>query len=138
MKAVDTPVLVDLLCGSRAATSLIGSWKDEEVATTEINLGELQILAEEGPQRGLAQRTAALHRLRRRLTVLPIDSHAIAALARLPSRSGRLSPTTRLIAAALVANGCSEWHTVPGVAASGALGPLKVVEYTHRTPKKRK
>jgi predicted nucleic acid-binding protein len=136
VKAVDTPVLLDLLCGSPEARSLVAGWRDQEVATTELNLFELQLLAETGPRKTLAQRMVALERLRRRLTVLPVDSHALGASRVMNEATARhFTPTARLIVSALLANGCSEWHTTRAVAPPGAYGRLKIVEYRSRGAK---
>jgi predicted nucleic acid-binding protein len=138
MKAIDTPILVDLLCGVPEARALVGSWRDQEVATTELNLFELQLLAETGPRKSLGRRMGALERLRRRLTVLPVDVHAFAVSRSVGSATGRsFAPMTRLILSVLLANGCSEWHTTRAVASRGAYGRLKIVEYRHKSSKNR-
>lgn len=139
MKAVDTSVLLDLLCGSSEARGLVGSWKDQEVATTEINFFELELLAERASRKGLGPRLAALERLRRRLTVLPVDSRALTASRSLGEAAAqKLTPSARLIASVLLANGCSEWHTTQAVSPPGRIGQLKVVEYRSSSTKKRK
>lgn len=139
MKALDTPVLIDLLCGSTGPRALIGAWKDQEVATTEINLFELELLAESAGRKGLGPRLAALERLRRRLTVLPVDNRALTASRSLREAGAqRLAPSARLIVSVLLANGCSEWHTTRTVSAPGRIGQLKVVEYRSNLSKKLK
>lgn len=112
MKGLDTPVLLALLEGSPRARTLVRSVGLEEIATTEVNLFELELLhrREKGP--GRERRTQALERLRRKLTVLPIDEESgrraavLAASARQPAPEG-----TWLSLGAAEAHGCSEWIT---------------------------
>ncbi|MGI0055220.1 MAG: PIN domain-containing protein [Thermoplasmata archaeon] len=89
MKGLDTPALLALLHGEGATKSILRSWAGEELATTELNLLELTAIALSGSPKGRSARLEALGRLRRRLTVLPVDSKAQASLAArgAPSRS---------------------------------------------------
>lgn len=111
MKALDTPVLLSMLHGAPAARSLLKSLAGEELATTEANLLELSTLAARSPGGSRAQRIRGVERLRRRLTVLPIDAGAGAEI------SGRLSgdrspgPLVWAMYGALQAHGCSELIT---------------------------
>jgi predicted nucleic acid-binding protein len=111
MKALDTPVLLSLLHGAPAARSLVKSLAGEEMATTEANLLELATVAARGHGGSRALRIRGIERLRRRLTVLPIDAGAGTEL------SGRLSgdrspgPLVWAMYGALQAHGCSELVT---------------------------
>lgn len=112
MKALDTPVLLALLHGARSAKSVISSLSGEELATTEANLLELTAIAVRGPKGGRGDRLRALERLRRRLTVLPIDGHGGLEVA------SRLAPDDAgppflvwAMYGALEAHGCAELIT---------------------------
>ncbi len=111
MRALDTPVLLSILHGAPVAKSLLKSLSGEELATTEVNLLELSALAARAPGGSRAQRIRELERLRRRLTVLPIDSRAHAeATARLTAdRPGGL--LLWAMYGALQAHGCAELIT---------------------------
>lgn len=111
MRALDTPVLLALLHGAPSAKALIKSLSGEELAATEANFLELSALAARGPPGSRASRIRGLERLRRRLTVLPIDSTSNAeATARLAGdRPGGL--LSWAMYGALQANGCSELIT---------------------------
>ncbi|MGP8077333.1 MAG: PIN domain-containing protein [Thermoplasmata archaeon] len=112
MKALDTPALLALLEGDPRMRPILRRWRGEEIATTEANLLELAYLAAAGPARGRALRFAALGRLRRRLTVLPIDSRAGDEVARRLERGGETpSPTVLAMLAALETSGCEELLT---------------------------
>ena len=109
MKALDTPVLLALLDGEPAARELLRRLRGHEVATTEGNLLELAVLAGRSGGRGAARREA-LTRLRRRITVLPLDERALEEAARRSAR-GELGGATPLVAgmlAALEVAGCDE------------------------------
>jgi predicted nucleic acid-binding protein len=111
VKALDTPVLLSILHGAPAAKSLLKSLSGEELATTEANLLELSALAARAPAGSRTQRIRGLERLRRRLTVLPIDARAYAeATARLTAdRPGGL--LLWAMYGALQAHGCAELIT---------------------------
>ncbi|HZY70071.1 MAG TPA: type II toxin-antitoxin system VapC family toxin [Thermoplasmata archaeon] len=115
MKALDTPILLALLRGSPPARQLVRSLSGEELATTEINMFELELLARADRAPGLERRLAALDRLRRKLTVIPIDERAVRhAFGR--ERAGATRPTwspNQLILGALVGSGCEEFYTTP-------------------------
>jgi predicted nucleic acid-binding protein len=112
MKGLDTPVLLGLLEGAPKARALVWALADEELATTEVNLFEIELLGRREKSPGRARRMQALERLRRRLTVLPIDEEttrraaAIAASARQTASEG-----TWLCVGAAEAHGCTEWIT---------------------------
>jgi predicted nucleic acid-binding protein len=126
MKALDTPILLELLHDSPAAKLLLKSLRGEEIACTEMNVYELEVLAAEGPKRHRSAREAALARLRRRVTVLPLTGDAAREAARLVrSRSGG-SGYLPLAWGALVAAGCSELITTRAFAPMRGSLPLKV------------
>jgi predicted nucleic acid-binding protein len=113
VKALDTTVLLSFLRGSPSARAIIRSLSGEEIATTEVNLYELEAIARQDSGPGRERRLAALDRLRRKLTVLPVDESAVrAGLHHLRGHSGRGAlPLVDLILGTLEANGCSEWIT---------------------------
>jgi predicted nucleic acid-binding protein len=113
MKALDTPVLLAFLRGSPGARALVRSLSGEEIATTELNFYELEALARLDPHPGRERRLAALDRLRRKLTVLPVDERGVrAGLRHLKNHSHSVAtPNLDLILGTLEANGCSEWIT---------------------------
>lgn len=74
MKALDTSVLLAILEGNPAARNLVRRLKGIELATSEINLTELAVVAIIQGERRRAARLASLDRLRRTLTVLPIEA----------------------------------------------------------------
>jgi predicted nucleic acid-binding protein len=116
MKALDTSVLIALLEGDRPARELVRKLRGVEVATTEANLLELSYLAGRGPVRARTRRREALDRLRRKITVLPIDQRAVSEAERC-ARKGH-APASPLVAGmlgALEAAGCDELYTAdPG------------------------
>jgi predicted nucleic acid-binding protein len=112
VKALDTPALLALLEGNPRVRQRLRKWRGEEVATTEVNLLELAFLAARGPSRGRAHRIAALGRLRRRITVLPVDSRGADEAFRRLERGGPTSGLTVLaMLATLETNGCEELLT---------------------------
>lgn len=112
MKGLDTPVLLALLAGEPRAVALARRWRGEELATTEIHMLELAAIAAAGPSRNRSGRMASLSRLRRRITVLPLERHAFEEAGR---RLGRgESPENLYQVAALAtleAAGCNEFVT---------------------------
>jgi len=112
MKALDTPVLLALLAGEPKALALGRRWRGEELATTEMNLLELSELASRSARKGRASRSAAISRLRRRLTVLPIERAAIEEASRRQIRGERHENLSILaMLAALEVAGCDELVT---------------------------
>src|SRR5208283_1659005 len=91
MKGLDTSVLLALLEGERGTRDLLKQLRGVELATTEANLLELSYLAARGPPRTQVARRRAVDRLRRKLTVLPIDNRAVEQAGR---RLGRGSDKT--------------------------------------------
>ncbi len=126
MKALDTPVLLEILHGGAAAKELLRSLRGEEVATTEINLFELAVLAADGPKAGREVRETALLRLRRRITVLPITAEAVREASRLLRAHSPSEPGSVLVWGALAAAGCGEWVTTRPFAPPQRPRPFKV------------
>ena len=112
MKAFDTAVLLALLEGDRSAKELARKLRGVEVATTEANMLELAFLAAKGSPRGRGRRREALDRLRRKVTVLPLDFRAVAEAERRASKGeGPSSPLLAGMLGALEAAGCDELFT---------------------------
>jgi predicted nucleic acid-binding protein len=122
MKGLDTPLLLAVLRGDSGGRELVRSLSDEELVTTEVNLLELELLARADPTPGRERRLDALDRLRKKLTVLPIDESAVrrGTVAHAGWIRTGLLPQ-RMILGALEAAGCSEWFTSKELAASGGL-----------------
>ena len=109
MKGLDTSVLLGLLEGDGASRALIGRLRGVEVATTEANLLELALIAGHGPPRLQRSRREVLARLRRKLTVLPIDGRALELVTRRLERSPEPTPPLMLaMLGAFESNGCDE------------------------------
>ena len=113
MKALDTGVLLALLEGDRAARETVRRLRGHELATTEANLLELAILAGRGAAGARSTRREAIARLRRKMTVLPIDARAVEEAARHAARpeSAALVPHVLAMLGALEASGCDELIT---------------------------
>jgi predicted nucleic acid-binding protein len=127
MKALDTAVLLALLEGDRPAREFLRRLRGVELVTTEVNLLELSYLASRGGTRLRGRRRLTLGRLRRKVTVFPIDSRAIEESARRLAR-GLAAPTplTEAMVGALAANGCEELYTAEGGLDLGKV-PFKVI-----------
>lgn len=142
MKALDTPVLLDILRGAPSARTLIGRLGPEELATTELNLWELGVLAHQDRSRGVERRLAALERLRQKLTVLPFDAastaHALHRLGQARNVTNLGSSSRAMILGILEAHGCSEWVTTRSELGGIGASSVKGVEYPTRESKKRK
>ncbi len=109
MKGLDTSVLLGLLEGDPTVRGLVKRFHGVELATTEVNLLELTLLAGRAGRPGRTPRRHALERLRRKLTVLPIDSRAIDQVGRRVGReTDRLAPHVLAMLAAFEAGGCDE------------------------------
>jgi hypothetical protein len=114
MKALDTPILIDLLRGRPSAIKAIRALSGDELATTELNLFELGLLARANGAAHPEKRLAAVDRLRRKLTVLPVDPRAVRWATEHSSGPGRrISPWMTLMLGAIEANLCSEWIVGP-------------------------
>ena len=113
MKGLDTPVLLALLEGAPKPRALIRALAGEELATTEVNLFEVELLGRREKSPGKERRLQALERLRRKITVLPIDEESTrrAALIAASARQGAPEGTWLCLGAA-EAHGCSEWITM--------------------------
>jgi len=135
MKALDTSVLLALLEGDRSARELIRKLKNVEVSTTEANFLELAALASRGPARTRTHRRETLERMRRKLTVLPIDQRAAAEAERHALKGD--APSTPLVAGmlgALEAAGCEELFTSDPQDCSGKWR-FTVTRFSRRNPK---
>jgi predicted nucleic acid-binding protein len=110
MKALDTSVLLALLEGDSRARDLVAHLHSVELATTEANMLELAWIASQGPPRVAAARRIQLDRLRRRITVLPLDDKAMERTTHALRRGIGKRPTPLVLAmlGALEANGCDE------------------------------
>jgi predicted nucleic acid-binding protein len=132
MKAFDTPILLALLEGDPAVRGLVKRLRGIELATTEANLLELALISAQGPGRARSARRDSLDRLRRKLTVLPIDAHAVDRASRhVGKKVGRLSPHLLGMLGALEASGCDELFTSDPVSELGDW-KLKVSRVTER------
>ncbi len=109
MKALDTPVLLALLEGDASVKALLRRLRGVEIATTEANLLELSYLAAHGDARTRGERREVLERLRRKITVLPIDAPAVDQSGRHLGKGGeRLAPLRLGMFGALEVGGCDE------------------------------
>lgn len=138
MKALDTSVLVALLEGDRAARDLVRKLRGVEVATTEANLLELSYLAAQGSSHARSHRQESLERLRRRLTVLPIDARAVGNAGHLLRRGAdRYPPTLLAMMGALEAGSCDELFTFDRGLARGRW-KVRISLLSEKNPKERK
>ena len=136
MRGLDTGVLVDLLHGRPAARSLLEESADEELCTTEVNLFELEAIARGDRRAGRERRLAALDRLRRKITVLPIDERAVHAAALLAAAHPRSASTAEyLILGAAEAAGVREWVSDAPLPVPSPPARLKVRAYGGRNSK---
>ena len=133
MKALDSSVLLELLEGAPGTKELLHRLRGEELATTEANLLELEYLVARGPVRHRGSRRDAIARLRRKITVLPVDTRAVEACSRHLGKGAETAPP--LVCAmmgALEATGCAELLTHD---AFPAMGKWKVrvvrIQYHH-------
>jgi predicted nucleic acid-binding protein len=118
MKGLDTSALLALLEGDLSVRDLLRRLRGVEFATTEANLLELTVIAHRGSTRSRRPRRDALERLRKKITVLPIDSRAVEQVDRHLQREGAVPPPLFLaMLGSLEAAGCDELFTrepVPG------------------------
>lgn len=134
MKALDTSVLLALLEGERGAQDLLKRLRGVEVATTEANLLELAYLAAVGPERHRAARREALGRLRRKITVLPIDARSVEAAARRIGKGAESAPpTVTAMMGALESTGCEELLTLESPITQGRWKVRVTRIRTHHT-----
>ncbi|MGA8665173.1 MAG: PIN domain-containing protein [Thermoplasmata archaeon] len=109
MKALDTGALKGILEGDPGSRELLRRLRGVEVATTERTLLELSLLSRRAPSKAIAARRTAVDRLRRKLTVLPIDARAVAEASRRAAGNPSAEELWRLAEwGALEANGCDE------------------------------
>jgi len=136
MKGVDSSVLLGLLEGDAAVRSLLKHLRGLEVATTEADLLELAWLAGTGTKRERRHRLETLSRLRRRITVLPLDARATDQTVRIALRgeSGGALPLSLGRLGALEAAGCEELYTRDPTVV-GASSKLKISIVGRKTPK---
>lgn len=108
MKGLDTPVLLGILHGAPSVRALLSTLSGEELATTELNMIELAAIGAQGGARARRERLQALERLRRRVTVLPIDRRAADQLTQnAPAARSAADLQLHAMLAAFEAAGCS-------------------------------
>lgn len=126
MKALDTPALLSILHDTAAGRELLKSLRGEEIATTELQMFELRVLAAQAGPTARALRETALAKLRRRLTVLPVTPESVAEAGRFLRANPRGAAGSALVWGTLVAAGCSEWITTKPYVPSRGKFPFKV------------
>ena len=127
MKGLDTPVLLGLLHCSRPTAELLRTLEGEELVTTELNLAELTTIVGRGGPRRRKEHLPALERLRRRLTVLPVDRKAIELLGlRAPQIRTAAELHTGLLMATFEAAGCAQVLTASGSRLGGTPWKVKI------------
>jgi predicted nucleic acid-binding protein len=127
MKGLDTPVLLALLEGAPKPRALVRALAGEELATTEVNLFEIELLGRRDRSPGKERRIQALERLRRKLTVLPIDEEATRRAAAIAASARQAAPEgTWLCLGAAEARGCSEWITSASAMPPSSSARIKV------------
>jgi len=112
MKGLDTSILLDILEGAPGTKELLHRLHGEELATTEVNLLELEYLVARGPERHRGSRRDAVSRLRRKITVLPVDARSVEACSHHLGKGAEAAPP--LVCAmmgALENAGCAELLT---------------------------
>lgn len=121
MKALDTSLLLAVLQGESGVREFVRRLHGLEIATTEANLLELAAIVAQDRTRRPTSRMEALKRLRRKLTVLPVDAHATeASVSGLRTAAGPVSPLVVGMMGALESSGCEELLTLDRVAIPGA------------------
>ena len=135
MKAVDTAALRGILEGDPGSKDLLRRLRGVEVATTERTLLELSLLAQRGSPGSRGARRTVLERLRRKITVLPIDVRAVGEAARRSDGAASPEDLWRLAEwGALEASGCEELFCA-GRPPSGAKWRFKVTRVRAKHPK---
>lgn len=136
MKGLDTPVLLALLEGAAKPRALVRALAGEELATTEVNLFEIELLARRDKSPGKERRMQALERLRRKLTVLPINEESTRRAATIAATARQAAPEgTWLCLGAAEAHGCSEWITTAAGMPPASSTRLKVSQLERWKPK---
>jgi predicted nucleic acid-binding protein len=126
MKALDASVLVALLRGRPEAKALLRSLHGEELCAPQLVLVELEALARLDASPGLERRLAAVEKLRRRLTVLPIEEKGAQIAAKILGAHPRnASLSAALTAGALEAQHVGEWITTPEFAPDRKVGRVR-------------
>lgn len=134
MKGLDTSVLLGLLHGDPAVRNLLRRLEDVELATTEANLLELVWIASRNPTHG-RRRRETVERLRRKITVLPIDTKAVDRVSQQLAHGGlSISPSVAAMLGALESAGTDELFTRE---APGDFGKwrFKITRITRSKPK---
>jgi len=135
MKALDTPVLLALLEGALGTKELLRRLHGEELATTEANLLELEYIVARGPAKHRGSRRDAITRLRRKITVLPIDARAVEACSHHLGKGAEAAPPlVGAMMGALEASGCAELLTRDPFAPEGRW-KVRVTRIQYHHPK---
>jgi predicted nucleic acid-binding protein len=113
MKGLDTPVLVSILQGEPRAKMLLRRLRGEELASSELNFLELEFLVGRAAGPTQPRRRIAVGRLRRGLTILPLDGRASEKLPEISRRKEArgLNPLVVGALACFAAYGCDELVT---------------------------
>jgi predicted nucleic acid-binding protein len=111
MKGLDTPILLGILHDAAGMKELLRALRGDELATTELNLFELEALSAAAPKSQRAARQTGLARLRRRLTVLPITPEGTRESSRFLYEQGGGGDYRALVWGTMAAAGCAEWIT---------------------------
>ena len=136
MKGLDTPVLLALLEGAPKPRALVRALAGEELATTEVNLFEIELLGRRDKTPGKERRMQALERLRRKLTVLPIDEESTRRAAAIAASARQSAPAgTWLCLGAAEAHGCTEWITTATGMPPTSSARLKITSIERWRPK---
>ena len=139
MKALDTPVLLGILRAERPAGEALSSLQHDELATPEVCLMELEAIARMDRSPGREKRLAAVERLRRRVTVLPLtEKGSRAASTILARRPHALSSNDALVLGIAESHGCSELITSAEFAPPKGAARLTVRVLGTINPKTRK
>jgi hypothetical protein len=101
------------------------------LATTELNLLELEYAGRAASAAGRDRRIASIDRLRRKLTVLSVDGRSVRLTAQWMARFKRpMNPWMWVILGILEANGCSEWIVgSPPLVVHPGLAAVKIRKY---------
>lgn len=127
MKALDTPALLAILERRREAAWVLDEVAGGEVCTTEVNLFELEaaVLGERRSER--ARRLAALERLRKRISVLPVDDKAARTAARIIAEGkGATTTVAALVLGCVSSGGATELLTTEAGRIHAASSPVTI------------
>ncbi|MDE1821973.1 MAG: type II toxin-antitoxin system VapC family toxin [Euryarchaeota archaeon] len=136
MKCLDTPLLEDLLMGRPSSRRWMGALKGSaELATTEVNLFELTLVALRGPRRTWTPRLRSLEEVRRALTLLPLDAEASRRAAGILQRGrGAAGGLLPLVVGVCLAHGVGELYTTRQRKVPRNVAPLRIVHVGHSNP----